>query len=95
MTKYLKAILGSNDFAETVKLQSQVFYDDGERQIGLGVNSIAMEENTLIAKTRDTIGQSSVLAYDLENDWGIIIFINQRNGKIRGQLFHKLYEVLN
>jgi CubicO group peptidase (beta-lactamase class C family) len=95
MTKYLKAVLGNNKFAAAVKLQSQVFYDDGERQIGLGVNSIAIEENTLIAKTGDTMGQSSVLAYDLENNWGIMIFVNQRNGKIRGQLFNELYEILS
>jgi CubicO group peptidase (beta-lactamase class C family) len=95
MTKYLKAVLTNNDFAAAVKLQSQVFYADGARQIGLGVNSIAIEENTLTAKTGDTMGQSSVLAYDLENGWGIMIFVNQRNGKIRGQLFNELYDVLS
>lgn len=96
MATYLKAILDkSGEFSEAVKLQSRTYYDDNKMQVGLGVNLVKIGNNKLIVKTGDTMGQSSVLGYDLENNWGVIIFINQRNGKIRAELFNELYEILS
>lgn len=95
MTKYLQAVLENDGYlTAAVKQQSQIFYD-GDTKVGLGVNSIQIGDNTLIAKTGDTLGQSSVLTYDLENNWGLILFVNQRNGKVRSQLFNELYEILS
>lgn len=95
MLSYVAAILSDDSaIAAAAKLQEKAFYEHEKRTIGLGINIMPIGESTLYAKTGDTMGQSSLLAYDRERGLGLIICVNQRNSKLRNQIFNEMYEVL-
>lgn len=95
MIRYLKAVLDNkNSIGSAAELTENVFYDKDNRQLGLGLNIAKIDGNTLYAKTGDTMGQSSIIAYDRKNNWGVIILINQRNHKLRQSLFNQISEII-
>ncbi len=95
MISYIKAVLDSNNNIGTAaELTETIFYNKDSRQLGLGINVLNEEESTVYAKTGDTMGQSSIVGYDRENNWGVVIFINQRNHKLRQSLFNEIYEII-
>lgn len=95
MVLYIKAILSiNNSIGLAATKTEQVFYKDSNIDIGLGINIINDSGTTFYAKTGDTMGQSSILAYCRTKKWGIIILINERNSKLRNGIFNAIYESL-
>ncbi|KAA1244486.1 serine hydrolase [Aquimarina sp. RZ0] len=95
MLKFIDAILSKKNVVSTAALETEkVFYNDANREMGLGTNIIKDEKNTIYLKTGDSMGQSSILAYNRDKKWGIVIFINQRNHKLRGALLNDIYETI-
>jgi CubicO group peptidase (beta-lactamase class C family) len=95
MIRYLKAVLNKNNtLGKAALLCEKVQYNKNERQLGLGLNILKERKNTVFLKTGDLLGQSSIMAYDREHKWGIIILLNQRNHKLRQELFKILFEII-
>ncbi|WP_394971341.1 serine hydrolase domain-containing protein [uncultured Croceitalea sp.] len=95
MVIYLKAILDTkSDVGKAALLTEQVFFKEGPRQIGLGLGVMEDEGQTLYMKSGDSMGQSSILCYNRNKNWGVIIFLNQRNHKLRQQLLNEIYETV-
>jgi CubicO group peptidase (beta-lactamase class C family) len=93
MMVYLNAILNKgNAIYDASLLSEKVVYSKEGREIGLGLGIIKDEENVLYMKSGDTMGQSSVLCYDRNKNWGIIILLNQRNSKLRQAMLNDIYE---
>ncbi|SOE20489.1 CubicO group peptidase, beta-lactamase class C family [Spirosomataceae bacterium TFI 002] len=96
MLLYLEHVLNPQSIVgKAALLQEHTFYKDQDREIGLGQNIIKDAGNTVYAKTGDTLGQSSVLAYNRDKNWAVVIFMNQNNGKLRTQLFNDIYDILS
>ena len=93
MVLYLKALLNKeNGIAKAAMLTEKVYYKSEKGEIGLGINILKDGSNTLYLKSGDSMGQSSMLCYNRDQNWGIIILLNQRNSKLRGQLLNDIYE---
>lgn len=93
MVTFLKAILNNQTKAGiAAQLCETTYYNKDDRQLGLGTNILIDNQNTLYAKTGDSMGQSSILCYNRAKNWGIVILITQRNSKIRTELFNRIYE---
>lgn len=93
MLKFVIELLNYENESINAKLKT-TFFKNTFIELGLGLNIIRENENVIYAKTGDTLGQSSVLAFDPEKKWGVIILTNQANGTARG-LFNEILEVLN
>lgn len=95
MIQYLKAVLASeNTIRNASILTEMIFYNKDKRQMGLGLNIIKEDKNTIFIKTGDSLGQSSLFGYDRKNNWGIVFFINQRNHPLKQTLFNEIYEIV-
>lgn len=95
MLLYLNEVLNAEIvIGKAALLQEQTYFADQNMEIGLGQNIIRDEEHVVYAKTGDTLGQSSVMAYNRSEKWGLVIFMNQNNGRLRTQLFNQIYEIL-
>jgi CubicO group peptidase (beta-lactamase class C family) len=93
MVLYLKAVLNKeNTIGKAAIITEKIFYKDEKREMGLGTNIVTDEKNTLYMKSGDSMGQSSILCYDRAKQWGIVIFINQRNSKMRQDLLNTIYD---
>ncbi|BAO76406.1 serine hydrolase domain-containing protein [Winogradskyella sp. PG-2] len=93
MITFLKAILNKdNPISKAAILTEQIFYTDKNRKMGMGLNIITDDKNTFFLKSGDSLGQSSFICYNRIENWGIIIFINQRNSKMRENLLNEIYE---
>ncbi|WP_394749818.1 serine hydrolase domain-containing protein [Spongiimicrobium salis] len=95
MMTYLNAISTSNGtFREAAILAEKKYYQDENIIIGLGLNILEDSSHTIYAKTGDSLGQSSVMAYDGKGKWAVVILLNQHNSKLRSDLFNAIYEIL-
>lgn len=95
MISFLRAILSQKGtFAQAARITEQSFYSKQGRELGLGINIIKDGDQTLYLKTGDSMGQSSIICYNLEHEWGLILLINQRNNSLRNQLFNSAYELI-
>ncbi len=93
MIKYLKAILAKeNTISQAAILTEQIFYKDEKRKMGLGLSFNTDDKNTIFTKSGDSMGQSSIICYNRVTNWGIIILLNQRNSKMRQDLFNEIYD---
>jgi len=95
MVKYLKAVLNQDSaVGKAALLTEKIFYKDEKRVLGLGVNIVTDDKNTLYMKSGDSMGQSSIICYDRASNWGIIILLDQRNSKMRQNLLNEIYETV-
>lgn len=95
MIAYLKAVLNENNtLGKAALLCEKIQYNKDGRQMGLGLNILKEGKNNVFVKTGDSMGQSSLMGYDRDNNWGIIILLNQRNHKLRQELFNNLFEII-
>ncbi len=96
MIIYLKQILSNKPIGLAANIAENSFYKDEDIEIGLGVNIIKIGNETIYAKTGDSLGQSSVIAYNRDKKWGLVILINQSNSNLRNNIFNTIYEeILN
>lgn len=95
MITYLKAVLNENNtLGRAALLCEKTQYNKGERKLGLGLNIIEYKKNIVFLKTGDLLGQSSIMAYDREHNWGIVFFLNERNHLLRQELFKNIFEII-
>ncbi|PTB97430.1 hypothetical protein C9994_02980 [Marivirga lumbricoides] len=93
MMKYMNALLGENSTLAKAALLTEIPYFKEENEaIGLGTKIIRDSGNTVYLKSGDSMGQSSMLCYNRAANWGILIFINQNNSKMRNNMLNILYE---
>lgn len=95
MITFLKAVLNKNNtISNATLLTEQIFYTDEKRKMGLGLNVISDNNNTIFLKSGDSMGQSSFICYNRVENWGIIIFLNHRNSRMTQNLLNDIYEVI-
>ncbi len=95
MVKYLKAVLNEETaVGKAAIITEKTFYKVGDRELGLGINIMTDEKNTIYMKSGDSMGQSSIICYDRAKNWGIIILLNQRNSKMRNTLLDEIYDTI-
>lgn len=89
---YLKHILSSKPIGLAANIAENSFYKDEDIEIGLGLNIIQIGNESIYAKTGDSLGQSSVIAYNRNKKWGLVILINQSNSDLRNNIFNTIYD---
>ena len=91
MIKYLKGVLNKeNAVGKAAIVTEKIFYKDEKREMGLATNIDTDDRDTIYSKSGDSMGQSSILFYNRAKNWGIIILLNQRNSKLRQNLFSEI-----
>jgi CubicO group peptidase (beta-lactamase class C family) len=96
MVTYLKAILNDeSQLSKAAMLTEQVYYSEGQRALGLGTNISIDGESTLYLKSGDSMGQSSIICYNRTTNWGVIIFLNHQNSKLRMSILNEIIEVVS
>ncbi|KIQ22747.1 beta-lactamase [Flavobacterium sp. MEB061] len=95
MITYLKAVLNKEtQIGKAAIITEKTFYKVENRELGLGVNIVTDDKNTIYLKSGDSMGQSSIICYNRTKNWGIIILLNQRNSKMRQDLLNKIYDTV-
>ncbi|WKK80697.2 serine hydrolase domain-containing protein [Marivirga arenosa] len=93
MMKFLSALLDETSaIGQAAKLTEVPYFIEGNEAIGLGTNIIQDGDNTLYLKSGDLLGQSSMLCYNRLSDWGVLIFMNQNDWKLRNDMLNTMYE---
>jgi len=93
MVRYLKALLNNKTAIGNASiLTEKIFYKDKNRELGLGTNINTDDKNTYYLKSGDSMGQSSIICYNRAANWGFVIFLNQRNSKMRQNLLNEIYD---
>lgn len=94
MLTYVDAIISDDGLLhEASRIAEERYYSDDNISIGLGINILSDASDTIYAKTGDSMGQSSIMAYNKKERWAIVLFMNQHNSKLRNQLFNTIYEL--
>lgn len=95
MILYLKAILNEKSAVCKAELIAEkIYYKDQKREMGLGLGIMIDDKNTIYSKSGDSMGQSSIICYNREKKWGIIILLDQRNSKMRQNLLNVIYDTV-
>ena len=95
MVLYLKHTLDTeSEMGKVALLAEKEKFSDGPRKMGLGIAIVEDIGQTLYLKSGDSLGQSSMLCYNREKNWGIVILLNQRNSKLRGDMLNEIYETI-
>lgn len=95
MVTFLKAVLNQETtIGKAAMITERTFYKDEKRTMGLGTNIITDDQNTIYLKSGDSMGQSSIIAYNRAKNWGIIILLDQRNSKMRQNLLDEITETV-
>ncbi|WP_316820447.1 serine hydrolase domain-containing protein [Pedobacter gandavensis] len=94
MVTYLKAVLDEKSaFGKASILSEKTFYEDQKRALGLGLNIVGDDHNTLYMKSGDSMGQSTIICYNRAKNWGIIILLDQRNSQMRNNLLNEINRI--
>lgn len=95
MVTYLKAVLNNKTtVGKAAIITEKIVYKDEKREMGLGLNIVTDDKNTIYMKSGDSMGQSSIICYNRNKKWGIIILLDQRNSKMRQDLLNKIYDAV-
>lgn len=95
MITYLKSVLAKdNAISQAAVVTEKIYYKDNNREMGLGINILTDDQNTIYVKSGDSMGESSIICYNRVKNWGIIILLNQRNSKMRQDLLNEIYDTL-
>lgn len=95
MVTYLKAVLNDKTtVGKAAIITEKIVYKDEKRDMGLGLNMMTDDKNTIYSKSGDSMGQSSIICYNRNKKWGIIILLDQRNSKMRQDLLNKIYDTV-
>lgn len=95
MVLFLKAVLNTTTtVGKAAVLTEKIYYKDEKREMGLGLGISTDDKNTIYLKSGDSMGQSSIICYNRERNWGIIIFLDQRNSKMRQNLLNQIYDTV-
>ena len=95
MIMFLKELLRKeSEISQAAHITEKIYYKDKNREMGLGTNIITDDKNTIYLKSGDSMGQSSIICYNRDKNWGIIILLNQRNSKMRQKLLNEIYNTV-
>nr|WP_315034714.1 serine hydrolase domain-containing protein [uncultured Chryseobacterium sp.] len=95
MVTFLKAVLNKETkVGKAAIITEKIVYKDEKREMGLGLNIVTDDKNTIYMKSGDSMGQSSIICYNRNKKWGIIILLDQRNSKMRQDLLNKIYDTI-
>jgi CubicO group peptidase (beta-lactamase class C family) len=95
MITYLKAVLNKETKVGMASIVTEkIIYKDEKREMGLGLNIVSDDKNTIYMKSGDSMGQCSILCYNRAQNWGIIILLNQRNSKMRQDLLDEIHNTI-
>ncbi len=95
MVKFLIAVLNHETAVGQAALMTEkIFYKDENRDMGLGINILTDDYDTYYLKTGDSMGQSSIICYNRAKSWGIVILLDERNSKMRQDLWREIYDTL-
>lgn len=95
MTTYLKALLRQeSEISKAAVITEKIYYKNENREMGLGIQIVTDDKNTIYLKSGDSMGQSSIICYNRIQNWGIIILLTQRNSKMRQNLLSEIYNVV-
>ncbi|SDJ15388.1 serine hydrolase domain-containing protein [Chryseobacterium jejuense] len=95
MVTYLKAVLNNETtVGKAAVITEKIVYKDEKRDMGLGLNMMTDDKNTIYSKSGDSMGQSSIICYNRNKKWGIIILLDYRNSKMRQDLLNKIYDTV-
>jgi CubicO group peptidase (beta-lactamase class C family) len=84
MVKYLKAVLNKDvAIGKASLITEKIYYKYENRELGLGINIMTDDQKTDYIKSGDTLGQSSMIAYNRAKNWGVIILLDHQNSKLR------------
>jgi len=87
MVKYLKAVLNKDvAIGKAALITEKIYYKYENRELGLGINIMTEGQKTNYIKSGDTMGQSSMIAYDRAANWGVIILLDHQNSKLRNSI---------
>ncbi len=93
MTKFLNVILyGNGKVSKTTAITEKTFFKNTRSEICFGQEVERNGDDFFFYKNGDTFACSSIIAYDNETDWGMIIIINQHNSDLIRELSLTLYE---
>ncbi|QLG46341.1 serine hydrolase domain-containing protein [Costertonia aggregata] len=93
MVSYLKAVLDEESRMGKASIMAErTLFKNTNIEIGLGINILRDGDTPIYAKTGDSMGQSSIMGYDREKQWGIIVLANERNSRLRSAVFNEIYE---
>lgn len=95
MVRFLKAVLNKEaTVGKAAIISEKIMYKDEKREMGLGLNIVTDDKNTIYMKSGDSMGQSSIICYNRNKKWGIIVLLDQRNSKMRQDLLNKIYDTV-
>lgn len=95
MITYLKELLRQeSEISKAAIITEKIYYKDENREMGLGIQIVTDDKNTIYLKSGDSMGQSSIICYNRIQNWGIIILLTQRNSKMRQNLLSEIYNVV-
>lgn len=95
MVTYLKAVLNKETAVGKASIIAEkIYYKDAKREMGLGLNMMIDDQNTVYLKSGDSMGQSSIIFYNRAKNWGAIILLTQRNSKMRQDLLDRIYNTV-
>lgn len=95
MVTFLKAVLNKETtIGKAAIITEKIVYKDEKREMGLGLNIVTDDKNTIYMKSGDSMGQSSIICYNRNKKWGIIILLDYRNSKMRQDLLNKIYDTV-
>lgn len=95
LVMYLKHILDTeSEIGKAALLAEKPYLNEGPRKIGLGIGIVTDIGQTSYLKSGDSMGQSSMLCYNRDKNWGLVILLNQRNPKLRGDMLNEIYETV-
>ncbi len=93
MIKFLKTLLSDKGkISKATAITERTFYKNTKREVGFGQQIERNGSDTFFYKTGDTFSCSSILAYNKETNWGIVILINQHNSDLIRELINTNYE---
>ncbi|WP_342333108.1 serine hydrolase domain-containing protein [Pedobacter sp. FW305-3-2-15-E-R2A2] len=94
MVKYLKAVLNKDlAIGKASMITEKIYYKHENRELGLGINIMTDDQKTNYIKSGDTMGQSSMIAYNRAKNWGLIILLDNNNSKLRNTILNEISEL--
>lgn len=93
ITKFLEKLLSNEGkISKATSITENTYYKNTQREIGFGQEIERNGDDTFFYKDGDTFSCSSIVAYDKQSDWGLVIMINQKNSDLIRELINTNYE---
>lgn len=93
LLQFIDAFLLSEKYKSVNQRIQTTYFKNTFIELGMGLNILRENGHTIYVKTGDTLGQTSVLAYCPEKQFGLVILSNQAGGHARS-LYSDLIQVI-